>query len=202
MVSDNASSSLSLRESLSSSLSGCPKELIVPLPLPNTASPFGAAKLLSLGPVPKALPYPLPNVVPNWVDGEILAEPKADSPLMPKLSVVDGALRPPFGTWLDPTVDDPPVSESVNFARGIEELKGEEMLVFVSEPSAPKGEVVDESATNPEAANAVLEVWEISSFTSLGLVGGFEAFWFARDAKGETVDEFPKDLSNFFYHLI
>lgn len=158
MVSDNASSSLSLRESSSSSLSGCPNELIVPLPLPNTASPFGAAKLLSLGPEPKALPYPLPNVVPNWVGGEIPAEPKADSPLIPKLRVVDDALRPPFGTWLDPTVDDSPVSESVDFARGIKELKGEEMLGFVSEPSAPKGEVVDESAANPEAANAVLEV--------------------------------------------
>lgn len=32
------------------------------------------------------------------------------------------------------------------------------MLEFVSEPSAPKGEVVDESAANPEAANAVLEM--------------------------------------------
>lgn len=158
MVSDNASSSLSLRESSSSSLSGCPNELIVPLPPPNTASPFGAAKLLSLGPEPKALPYPLPNVVPNWVGGEIPPEPKADSSLMPKLRVVDGALRPPFGTWLDPTVDDSPVSESVDFARGIQGLKEEEILDFVSELSAPKGEVVDESAANPEAANAVLEV--------------------------------------------
>lgn len=202
MVSDNASSSLSLRESSSSSLSGCPNELIVPLPLPNTASPFGAAKLLSLGPMPKALPYPLPNVVPNWDGGEIPAGPKADSPLMPKLRVVDGALRPPFGTWLDPPVDDSPVSESADLARGIKELKGEEVLVFVSEPSAPNGEVVDESAAKPEAANAVLEVWGISSLTSLGLVGRLEAFWFARDAKGETVDEFSKDPSSFCYHLI
>lgn len=76
------------------------------------------------------------------------------------------------------------------------------MFVFVSEPSAPKGEVVDESAAKPEAANAVLEVWEMSSFTGLGLVGGLEAFWFAKDAKGETVDEFPKDPSSFCYHLI
>lgn len=201
MVSDNASSSLSLRESSSSSLSGCPNELIVPLPPPNTASPFGAAKLLSLGPVPKALPYPLPNVVPNWVGGEIPAEPKADSPAMPKLSVVDGALRPPFGTWLVIAVDDSPASELVDFARGIKELKVVEMFVFESEPSAPKGEVVDESAANPDAANAVLEGWETSSFTGLALVGGLEAFWFARDAKGEIVDEFPKDPSSFCYHL-
>lgn len=152
--------------------------------------------------MPKALPYPLPNVVPNLVGGEIPVEPKVDSPVMPKLSVVDGALRPPFGTWLVPAVDDSPVSLSVDFTRGIKELKGEELLVFVSERSAPKGEVVDESAANPEAANAVLEVWEISSFTGLGLVVGLEAFWFARDAEGETRDEFPKDPSSFCYHFI
>lgn len=203
MVSDKASSSLSLRESSSSSLSGCPNELIVPLPLPNTASPFGAAKLLSLGPVPKALPNPLPNAVPNWVGGETPAEPKADSAVMPKLSEVDGALRPPFGTWLTPTVDDSPVSGTVDFASGIEEPKGEETLGFVNEPRAPKGEVVDESAANPEAANAVLEVWEVSSFTGLEeLVGGLEVFWLARDAKGETLDEFPKDPSRCCYHSI
>lgn len=202
MVSDNASSSLSLRESSSSSLSGCPNELIVPLLLPNTASPFGAAKLLSLGPVPKTLPNPLPNV-PNWVGGETPAEPKADSPAMPKLSVVDGVLRPPFGTWLIPTLDDSPVSGSVDFARGIRELKGEEMFAFVNESSAPKGEVVDESAANPEAANAVLEVWEVSSFTAFEeLVGGLEVFWLAREAKGEIVDEFPKDPPRFCYHSV
>lgn len=203
MVSDNASSSLSLRESSSSSLSGCPNELIVPPPLPNTASPFGAAKLLSLGPVPKALPNPLPKVVPNWVGGETPAEPKADSPVMPKLSVVDGALRPPFGAWLIPTVDNSPVSGSVDFARGIKEPEGEEMFAFVIEPNTPKGEVVDESAANPEAANAVLEVWEVSSFTALEeLVGGLEVFWLARDAKGEREDEFPKDPSSFCCHSI
>lgn len=108
--------------------------------------------------------------------------------------MVVGALRPPFGTWLIPTLDDSPASGSVDFARGIKELKGEEMFAFVNESSAPKGEVVDESAANPEAANAVLEVWEVSSFTDFEeLVGGLEVFWLAREAKGETVDEFPKD---------
>lgn len=45
------------------------------------------------------------------------------------------------------------------------------MFVFVNEPSAPKGNGVDESAANPDAANAVLEVWERSSFNGLEELG-------------------------------